>query len=509
MQVLVGLLVALFGCGQPEVADETVSFLRDGLIVSPAQASGEALAGDRSFHAMTWVAGEPTQTPIGVYTAPRVAECATVGSFELPGLAANGGLARLAAGAMPDPALAFSPDGRWVAVGDSRGGVYLLDGLTGARIAQQRYAGAVIKQVAFSVDSTALWVGEQSPEAALRRLSVPSLALEASLSLADYVERGALPAADDVYGVYSLPGVYALLPQGDGVIVAASHGWQVGDERRNRAQVLLVNAAGVVAARWPEEHAADAVIHAVAVDDARVAVALSRSASGPPPVGLPLPGVQLLARPGLAPAESIRFSVLAPWYEDAYVFDALALTAAGLVAGVADGRVIAHDRWSADVGTPIITANVPVAATLGGLVVVGDRAWVLAADSSVPYGATDALMQPPSPHPAANTVHGLALVDGARRGVWRADARAIGLARRPGAPELAVVTSGARNAAGDDGLVWLDVAGEQPLLRARCTLDGQMAGRVAVHADGRAAVVTMPRVSDAGVSGVWRVHIVR
>jgi WD40 repeat protein len=70
------------------------------------------------------------------------------------------------AGAPPDPsapslpnastAIAFSPDGRWIAAGDGAGSVYVWDAATGALDGQPIVAGGDVYSVAFSPDSAAI-----------------------------------------------------------------------------------------------------------------------------------------------------------------------------------------------------------------------------------------------------------------------------------------------------------------------------------------------------------------
>ena len=169
----------------------TLHFVRSGLLV------------DGAYTARVWTPGE--SVTIGKITAiaPRLAECVEVARVDL------GEVSRMTvAGApAPDTDLAFSPDGALLAVGSFLGEVVVLDVATGGVKARRTLGEAMVRRVAWAPDGKTLYAGEQSPDASLRALDSATLEDRWRLDLAERVGRSTLPAGEDLYGIYSLPGV--------------------------------------------------------------------------------------------------------------------------------------------------------------------------------------------------------------------------------------------------------------------------------------------------------------
>src|SRR5690606_16841829 len=133
--------------------------------------------------------------------------------------------------------------------------------------------------------------------------------------------------AEDLYGVYTLPAAYGLrvLPDG-GVLVAAVHAWNRAEgERTNLSQLVVIGPDGAVRAEWPPEPASVTLMHPRVDPEGRVVVVpVGRSATGPVP-DLPIGGVQILSLPDLTPLAAATLPPLAPWYDQTFVWEALAV----------------------------------------------------------------------------------------------------------------------------------------------------------------------------------------
>lgn len=509
----------LAACSSPPVAP-AVRFVRDGLVVSTA-GPGHLLQDGATLLERPWTPGEPIDldgvqgvrpTSSVQVTAPMLAECLPVWSLSL------GGSDALARGDGPDTALAFSPDGSRLAIGTVLGDVWVVDAWTGAVGARRHLAETLVREVAWAEDGRTLYAAEQSPDALVHALDPASLASIARWRLADDVGTSPLPPASDLYGVYTLPSAYALrvLPGGD-LLVAASHGWDTPDGRRNASRLLRLRREGdrfAVVAAWPENGPADAVFGALATGGDRVAVAVRRSADGPAPAELLIDGVQLLD-PELAATGVERFSALAPHYRSTFVWDALAVTPDGLVAGFGDGRLVAREgggEWLEALGTPVLAGDVPIAASIGFLRTVGDRLFVVTSRTAIPYGAAAPELRPPFAHPNENTLWSYRQTGGSwtRDWSWRGAPLLAGLAVSPDGDELAV---GAGPREGDDrrdqfGAVVFRVDGTgEP--SAFCATAGPAYHRLALAADGRVAVAEVPWLAGDVVQGEYRVTVLR
>jgi hypothetical protein len=509
------LLLLLAACSPPSPPAEPV-FVRDGVMLEHPVDGARPLPDHRWLLDRAWSPGERVTLGNEALVAPRRAECVPLFHVGLGTVDR-----RVAAdGAAPDTALAFSPDGERLAVGSYLGDLLVLDAWSGEVLARRHLSESMVKQVAWSPDGQVLYAAEQSPDAFVHALDPETLASRWSVRLADRVGTSTPPPADDLYGVYTLPGAYGLgvLPDGS-VLVAAVHAWDVGEgERRNASQILRIGPDGAVLAAWPEQPASVTLMHPRVGGD-RVAVPVGRSATGPAPDGLPVGGVQVLSLPDLRPAAAETYEPLKPWYSEVFVWEALDVDAGSLLVGTEDGRLFRHDldsgdRAERDLGTPVLAGDVPVAANIGHAALVGGEAVVVTAASSIPWGAADPSLRPPAPHPDENAVHVLdAHLDPVW--TWRGPQVLQGLTVGPEGRTLVV---GAGRRTSDDrrdlfGALVFRLDGEgsgDEHLQAFCATAAPAFFRQAVTADGRVAVVEVPWADPSGrVHGDYRVTVLR
>ncbi len=507
---LLGTVAFLVGCSTSKPpAAATLHFVRGGLLV------------DGAYTPRPWTPGESVTIGDISAIAPRLAECVEVARVDL------GDVSRMTvAGApAPDTDLAFSPDGALLAVGSFLGEVVVLDVATGAVTARRTLGEAMVRRVAWAPDGKTLYAGEQSPDASLRALDPATLADRWRLDLAERVGRSTLPAGEDLYGIYSLPGVYGLdvLAGGD-ILVSAAHGWSDKDGARlNRSQLLRVRADGSVLATWPAEPA-DLVLLHPAVDQAggRVAVPVTRSASGAAPEDYPIGGLQLLELDGLRPVGSVVVPPLLPWFTYTYLWQAHDLDVARdtVLLGLGDGRLVlaALDgslRTTVAGGSPVLAGDVPVAASIGHGLLVGDTAVYLTSGTNIPWGAAAPDLRPPSPHPDESTLF-VADLDGTHRWSFHGAWDVQGLTLAPDGRTL-VVGAGERHSDSRRdlyGALVFDLAGPERAGDARllttCTTEGPVFFQQAVSPAGVLALAEVPYPTpDGGVGGAYRVVLFR
>jgi hypothetical protein len=493
-------LLWLAGCNPRETSTE-VHFVREGLLVR-REAELEVVTKD-------WEPGARLTVEGVEHIAPQQAECVPL--FTVPlGTPVLGGDS-------PDTSLAFSPDGRMLAIGAHTGDLLVVDAYTGEVISQRQLAETLIRQVDWARDGQVLYAAEQSPDATIHVLSPTTLETLASYRLADDVGSSPLPPATDLYGVYTLPAAYGLvvLPDGD-LLVAATHGWGEGEQRRNASKILKLrrqDRALVPVAAWPAQGAADAVLGAMSVGSERVAVALRRSAAGPAPAELPIDGVILLDLQQLAVIGAEHFEPLAPYFPGVFIWDSLAVGPSWLAVGMGDGRLVVRQpegELTFELGTPVMAGSVPIAASIGFLRSAGERLFAVTSRTAIPYGAAAPELRPPQTHPNENTLWSYLRKEGRweRQFGWRGPPVLTGLAI---SEDEVVVGAGPRE--GDDrrdqfGALVFDVEGDgQPT--AFCATEGPAFHRLAVASDGRIAVAEVPyRVGD-DVHGRYQVTVLR
>ncbi|MBW1876814.1 MAG: hypothetical protein JRI25_05740 [Deltaproteobacteria bacterium] len=509
-------LLFLAACATSPPAPEGPVFVRDGVVLGTEVTGARALPGDRWLVEVPWTPGAEVVVGDSALRAPTMAECVPLFHVDLGDVAM-----RVAAkGAAPDTALAFSPDGSLLAIGSYGGQLLLVDAWSGEVRARRRLAESMLKQVAWSPDGRVLYAGEQSPDAFLYALDAGSLETRWQARLADRVGSSAPPPADDLYGVYTLPGAYGVhvLPDGD-LLVAAVHAWNPEEgARRNLSQMVLFSPDGAERARWPDEAVSVTLMHP-RVGDGLVAVPVGRSATGPDPADLPVNGIQVLSLPHLEPVTAATYSPLAPWFTSVFLWEAVDIGGGALLAGLADGRVVRHELASGvsaqtDLGSPILAGDVPISAPIGHALLDDDRVVVVTGATTIPYGAAQTAMHPPAPHPNANA---LWVLDSALELVWtwRGPHDLEGLTTDPAGQTL-VVGAGKRHSDGRRdlfGALVFDLAGEgtgAERLQTFCATEAPVFFRQVVTADGRVAVVEYPYTQAEGaLAGRYQVTVLR
>ncbi len=517
---MIAILALIWGCAEPPPPAVDPIFVRGGLIVPAGQGQGQALPEGKVLISRDWRPGETVTVAETQAIAPKIPECVPLWHAPL------GDVSRLIAmgGEAPDTALSWSPDGSLLAAGAYTGELVVLDGWSGEELARRSLAEGMVKRLAWSADGQTLYAAEQSPDAFLWALNPRDLTERWRVRLADEVGSSTPPPGEDLYGVYTLPTAYGLtvLPSGE-LLVATGHAWNEGETRYNRGRMLIFDARGQRVRAWPEA-TADAVFFEPRLDpESGLAIApVNRSATGPPPADLPVDGAAVLRLPELTPVATMVPEPLSPWFKEAFLWEAVDVSAEAGVAmlGLGDGRVqlwplAGGEPTVLTPGAPVLAGEVPIAASVGFGLLHEDAAVFITSNTNIPYGAAAPDLRPPSAHPGENTlwVYGL---DGALRWTWRGEQRLAGTSVGPDGRTL-VVGAGPRVADGREdlyGALLFDLGGEarggQERLLAFCPTESPVFFRQALSADGRVAVAEVPtRGADGGVRGAYRVTVLR
>ncbi len=495
-------MLVLLGCGTPEVEGDFV-FLRDAIFVD-----GEVVP-------TSWSPGQQLEHEGRVATAPHRAECITLFGVGL------GDVSREVAMGLPAPdtALAFSPDGSLLAVGSYRGEVLVLDGWTGEVVADKQLSETMVKFVAWSADGQTLYAAEQSPDAFVHAFDPRTLEVRWSFRVADEVESSPLPPAEEKYGVYDLPAAFGMAALHDGgLVMTAMHGWNTPEGRRNASRVLRLDADGKLVDAWPEAGVADATFKHPRVDleGDRIVFAVHRTASGEAPTDLPIGGIQVLSLSGLEPVVSVIAPALEPWYDTPFVWEALDVDGDAVFMGFGDGRVLLFgqdgtERLALTPGTPILSGEVPIAASVGYGQFAGDLLIFQTSTTLIPWGAASPELRPPSTHPRENAlwVHDL---DGELSWTWTGEQELAGLTVLG---DTLVAGAGPRSSdsrADLYGALIFELSGEgsgDERLRAFCPTEGPAFFRQTLTEDGRVAVTEFPYADEGGQHGTYRVTVLR
>jgi hypothetical protein len=513
----------LQGCESRQEAPrpERLVFLR-GAVLAPQGEGGRAVGQGRALFQRQWAPGALVEAGGLKSEAPANPECVPLFSQEIGNI--DSLISRDVSA--PGTALMWSPSGDRLAVGTYTGEVIVVDGWTGEVRSRRKLAETMVKRVAWSPDGKTLYAGEQSPDAKLHALDPVSLESRWTFALADDLLTSPPPAETDVYGVFTLPAVYGLqVLDGGDLIVVGMHSWtDRAGRKRNLGRVYRISPQGIRQAAWPQDGPADATLRFPRLDRSAglLALLVDRFADGPPPPSLPIDGVQVLRLVDLTPHHQFVNQPLAPHFAHATVWEALDLDGERnrVLVGYGDGRIQwvpmdGGDRSTFDLGTPITSGEVPIAASVGWAHVLADGGFVTnTGRSNIPWGSAVSATRPPVAHPGENTlwVYG---ADGTLGWNWSGGAKIQGLSLSP-SDRFLVLGSGPRETDQRTDLfgAWIfdlqrDGPGSERLLAA-CATEGPVFFQHAVTDDGRIAVSELPRKDEAGrIHGSYRVTVLR
>jgi sugar lactone lactonase YvrE len=513
----------LLACGpKPEPAPaQRLIFLRDA-VLAPQGQGGRPVGQGRALFDTPWTAGETVEAGGLSAAAPAGAECVPLFSQDLGDI--DSLISRDVSA--PGTALAWSPSGDRLAVGTYIGEVVVVDGWTGSVLARRKLAETMVKRVAWAPDGKTLYAGEQSPDAKIHALDPASLESRWTFALAEEIETSPPPAETDVYGVFTLPAVYGLqVVSGGDLIVVGMHSWvDRAGRKRNLGRIYRINPAGERVATWPKDAPADATLRFPRIDERAglLALPVDRSADGPAPQDLPIDGIQVLRLADLTPHYSFVNQPLAPHFAHATVWEALDLDGERdrVLVGFGDGRIqwVPMDgspRQTFELGTPIVSGDVPIVASVGWAHVLRDGGFVTnSGRSNIPWGSAVSATRPPVAHPGENTLWAYG-PDGSLLWNWSGGAMIQGLSLSP-SERFLVLGGGPRETDERTDLfgAWLfDLrgtgAGSDRLLTV-CPTNGPVFFQHAVTDDGRIAVSELPRKDDEGrIHGSYRVTVLR
>ncbi len=338
------------------------------------------------------------------------------------------------AGHTPDAFVAFSGDGRLLALGTLQGELLVFEARTGRLLLKKTVPEAMVKRVAFSPDGKRLYYGEQSPEGALCAVELSTGKRLWCFETARDLLRGTPPAPGDLYGIYHLPGIYRLkVLSGGDLLVLGTHSWYDPKRRtwRRLSRLYRLDRDGKLRWAYPREGPAPVtIIYADSDEEARrvAAVALLPSEDpedrtrleGPPPQSFLL----LDGKTG-RPLFVYRLAPLKPYFDRVAAWESVAVSPEGDTGalGTSDGRLFLFDLERkrllslVPLATPLLIGGLPVSATLSyGLFGPRGEFFIISGESTLPFGMPLAVDRPSGPHPAARTLFAL---DHQGRILWR------------------------------------------------------------------------------------------
>ena len=573
--ILASALLSAIGCGRSAEVEplDRAQFVRGGLVVPAGWAASGALViradnaatalaeaqplAAGTFFAFAWEPGARyvVETPAGRVECPSPMrpEPAVVARVALESVHAGS----VTAGGEPDAALAFSDDGSLLALGTFGGYVRVFETETGRCVFEKHLAGAVVKRVAISADSSRVYAGEMSPDGFVRAFDIATKQELWRFRLADELGMSKPARGDDFFALYAYPQAYAMRAIGDDLLVDGFHSWNDAGSPRHLSRLYrLSGSSGLPRWRFPAGAPLARNITWFESDARTVAFTAYQWERPDPADNVPQAALYLVDIERGAPLGLRAFEPLKPFFDTTPMWYGLAGDGAGhLAVGLMDGRgaifatrgqegtvpdngTVPRLVRELDLATPVEVTGVPIYAGAGWAAGAGGTLFLLTDGRLVAPSAGAQGKSVRADHFNSNTLFAFDGATGRLLWQWKLANTAQGVAAGQGVVAVSTQQSYSADDPLDYGITVFDTErggrpraenGDSPIQRDSPHSAGQSpfspvekmlfryptAGPIvalAVSLDGsRIAAVEAPvRLADGlTVVGEYRLHIIR
>ena len=302
-------------------------------------------------------------------------------------------------------------EGTRLAVATDRGHIAILHSLTGKTVWKTRISEGYIRHIAFSPDSSLLYVGEQAADGFIYcyELTGETPQLRWKYRTAVDIETSTPTNPDSVYAWVNYPGQSCMraLPNGD-LLVSGVHSWTQNDTPQKRSMLYRFDAkTGNVTWKYPSEGATQKVFRwfDVSADGNTLALVLDESGKGNG--RLTVLDVETGKEKWYTDIEP-----LTPYFEGVTFWRGVSMSGDGKFVNVTtdDGRAFIFDVnrpepiWQQNLATPLEVSGVPIIATTGTIGATNDAALFVTGDTYIPYHLQKGAQRPSTLHPNGMTV---------------------------------------------------------------------------------------------------------
>ena len=315
--------------------------------------------------------------------------------------------------------VAFSADGKNIAIATDAGHLAIVEALTGKEVWKTRISEGYVKHVAFSSDGNRLYIGEQAADGYIYCYDISASAKRASRQLwkyrtADDIESSTPPDPSSVYAWVQYPGPSRMLtlPDGD-VLVASVHSWTKDNAPQKKSQLYrFAGKTGNVKWKWPAAGALPKVLRWFDVSADGKTLALVADASGKGNGQLVVINVENGAEQWHA-----NFEPLTPYFEGVTFWRGVSISPDGKFINVTtdDGRAFIFSAltgkqsqqepiWHQNLATPLEVSGVPILATSGTIGATDALALFVTGDTYIPYHLQKGAQRPTTAHPNGMTL---------------------------------------------------------------------------------------------------------
>lgn len=332
--------------------------------------------------------------------------------------------------------VAFSADGKNIAIATDAGHLAIVEALTGKEVWKTRISEGYVKHVAFSSDGNRIYIGEQAADGYIYCYARGAREKRAYRQLwkyrtADDIESSTPQEPSSVYAWVQYPGPSRMLtlPDGD-VLVASVHSWTKDNAPQKKSQLYrFAGETGNVKWKWPAAGALPKVLRWFDVSTDGKTLALVADASGEGNGQLVVINVETGAAQWHA-----NFEPLTPYFEGVSFWRGVSISPDGKFINVTtdDGRAFIFRTfisrtattgipagsqehlnltspeqkpiWHQNLTTPLEVSGLPIIATSGTIGATDALALFVTGDTYIPYHLQKGAQRPTTAHPNGMTL---------------------------------------------------------------------------------------------------------
>ena len=317
--------------------------------------------------------------------------------------------------------IAFSPDGKQLAVGTNAGHVAIVNPLTGDRVWKTRISEGYAKHAAFSPDGKRFYIGEQSADGFIYAydLSTTKPTLLWKYRMADNIDTSAPQNPDDVYAWVQYPGPYRISTTEDGdLLVAGNHSWTKEGVALKKAQLYRFDGeTGAVKWKWPPNQTLPMTISWFDFSrDVKTVATLGYVRGGGDTGDFRSGTLYVIDGETGKTAWEHTFDPLKPYFEEVTFWRGVSASPDGGFINVTtdDGRAFIFSTaptsdgikplWNTNLTTPLEVSGIPIIATNGTIGATDNFALFVTGTTFIPYHLQKGAQRPPSAHPNGMTL---------------------------------------------------------------------------------------------------------
>ena len=315
-----------------------------------------------------------------------------------------------------------APNAEKLAVATDSGHLAVLQPITGEVLWKTRISEGYVRRMAFSPDSTLLYVGEQAADGFIYcyDLTAEKPTLRWRYRTADDIKTSMPSNPDSVYAWVNYPGPACMrtLPNGD-LLVANVHSWTENDTPRKMSQLYRFdNVTGDVIWKWPHDGATSQIIRWFDVSiDGKILGLVTDSGhnlQGSPTDENGAGDGKLVVLNTEDGTEKWHADIepLREYFPQVTFWKGVSVSPDGKFINLTtdDGRAFIFDVnklepiWKENLTTPLEVSGIPIVATAGTIGATAAAALFVTGDTYIPYHLRKGAQRPSAAHPNGMTL---------------------------------------------------------------------------------------------------------